>query len=588
MANETINFNLTSPYQAEMAKIAQQKKMAEMLQAQSFQPTEKFSYKGIEAHTPATAGLAKILQAMSGAYLQKQGLEEQKALGERYKTESSDILQKAFQAGQGTPAVPETQVPESNFMPTGMDLSDKNLSRIPEGQPNAGNIIQPASTIPGQPAIAPNQEKMAQLLMTSPNPTHEALGLQTLQKAMEAKRTAAVLANMGVGAAQATPAQALSAEAVMGGASGPTNAASGRIGTPNAGIPGVSPQAIALMLDPSSHLNDIGKAAQTAFAEQNKPIASRENAPIVQINPKTGKYEVVFQGQPKLGEGQTFDYNTNTVGVTPGYIPTLKTINQSKANVENENEIITVKIGGRDVTGTKAQIKAMLTGKAPDSQTAQDAMAIATDNKIPVNIRVNPTGAANPTEEEKTYAVERAKQYADLSKTYRDSWSNAGRMNGMLDTLDQLYKDPNVTSGGLADNITGLKGIAASLNINIAGKSSEDAIKSITNRFALELRNPSGGAGMPGSMSDSDRNFLSSIPPTLSNTPAGRELISYTMRAVNNRDKQIANLAQLYEEKNGRLDTKFVTEMRKWSDSNPIMDAQQKAIIQALIKKGNK
>jgi len=93
---------------------------------------------------------------------------------------------------------------------------------------------------------------------------------------------------------------------------------------------------------------------------------------------------------------------------------------------------------------------------------------------------------------------------------------------------------------------------------------------------------------MPGSMSDSDRNFLSSIPPTLSNTPAGRELISYTMRAVNNRDKQIANLAQLYEEKNGRLDTKFITEMRKWSDSNPIMDEKQKAIIQALIKKGNK
>ena len=578
------NFNIANPYQMQQEELARRQKMAEVLQQQSFQPMERNSYNGIEAPISPYAGLAKMLQAYTASKMQGNIAQERKALGEKYKTESSDILQKAFQAGQGTPAVPETQVPESNFMPTGMDLSDKNLSRIPEGQPNAGNIIQPASTIPGQPAIAPNQEKMAQLLMTSPNPTHEALGLQTLQKAMEAKRTAAVLANMGVGAAQATPAQALSAEAAMGGASGPTNAASGRIGTPNAGIPGVSPQAIALMLDSSSHLNDIGKAAQTAFAEQNKPIASRENAPIVQINPKTGKYEVVFQGQPKLGEGQRFDYNTNTVGVTPGYIPTSETIGQSKANIESQNKIITVKIGGRDVTGTEAQIKAILTGKAPDSQTAKDAIVIATENKIPANIKVNP----NPTEEEKTYDVERAKQYAELSKTYRDSWSNAGRMNGMLDTLDQLYKDPNVTSGGLAENFTALKGVAASLNINIAGKSSEDAIKSITNRFALELRNPSGGAGMPGSMSDSDRNFLSSIPPTLSNTPAGRELISYTMRAVNNRDKQIANLAQLYEEKNGRLDTKFVTEMRKWSDSNPIMDAQQKAIIQALIKKGNK
>jgi len=582
------NFNIANPYQMQQEELARRQKMAEVLQQQSFQPMERNSYNGIEAPISPYAGLAKMLQAYTASKMQGNIARERMALGEKYKTESSDILQKAFQAGQGTPAVPETQVPESNFMPTGMDLSDKNLSRIPEGQPNAGNIIQPASTIPGQPAIAPNQEKMAQLLMTSPNPAHEALGLQTLQKSMEAKRTAAVLANMGYGAAQATPDQALSAETVMGGAPGPTNAASGRIGTPNAGIPGVSPQAIALMLDSSSHLNDIGKAAQAAYSEQNKPIASRENAPIVQINPKTGKYEVVFQGQPKLGEGQRFDYNTNTVGVTPGYISTSETINQSKANTESQNKIITVKIGGRDVTGTEAQIKAMVTGKAPDSKTAQDATVIATDNQIPVNIKVNPTVAVNPTEGEKTYSVESAKQYADLSKTYRDSWVNAGRMNGMLDTLDQLYKDPNVTSGGLADNITGLKGIAASLNINIAGKSSEDAIKSITNRFALELRNPSGGAGMPGSMSDSDRNFLSSIPPTLSNTPAGRELISYTMRAVNNRDKQIANLAQLYEEKNGRLDTKFITEMRKWSDSNPIMDEKQKAIIQALIKKGNK
>ena len=578
------NFNIANPYQMQQEELARRQKMAEVLQQQSFQPMERNSYNGIEAPISPYAGLAKMLQAYTASKMQGNIAQERMALGEKYKTESSDILQKAFQAGQGTPAVPETQVPESNFMPTGMDLSDKDLSRIPEGQPNAGNIIQPASTIPGQPAIAPNQEKMAQLLMTSPNPTHEALGLQTLQKSMEAKRTAAVLANMGFGAAQATPAQALSAEAVMGGAPGPTNAASGRIGTPNAGIPGVSPQAIALMLDSSSHLNDIGKAAQAAFAEQNKPIASRENAPIVQRNPQTGKYEVVFKGQPKLGEGQDFNYNTNTVGVTPGYISAASAIAQSKADIESQNEITTVKIGGRDVTGTKAQIKAILTGKAPDSQTAKDAIVIATENKIPANIKVNP----NPTEGEKTYDVESAKQYADLSKTYRDSWSNAGRMNGMLDTLDQLYKDPNVTSGGLADNITGLKGIAASLNINIAGKSSEDAIKSITNRFALELRNPSGGAGMPGSMSDSDRNFLSSIPPTLSNTPAGRELISYVMRAVNNRDKQVSDFAQKYEEKNGRLDTKFITEMRKWSDANPIIDEKQKAIIQALIKKGNK
>ena len=158
-------------------------------------------------------------------------------------------------------------------------------------------------------------------------------------------------------------------------------------------------------------------------------------------------------------------------------------------------------------------------------------------------------------------------------------------MNGMLDTLDELYKDPNVTSGGLAENFTGLKGIAASLNIDIKGKGSEDAIRSITNRFALELRNPSGGAGMPGAMSDADRTFLASIPPGLSKTPAGRALIAQGMRAVNDRDRQIANMAQRYEERVGRLDNGFIKEMREWSDANPLLSPQVKGAMQEIMRR---
>ena len=185
MANELVNFNLPSPYQADLAKIAQQQKMAELLQAQSLQPTERYSYKGIEAHTPATAGLAKILQAMGGAYLQKQGLEESKALGERYKTESADILRKAFEAGAGSPAVPGKSVEETSFAPSGSDLTDTNIQRVPEGQPGQGNIVQPAYTIPGRAAVAPNQQEMARLLMTSPNPAHDLGGIVRTGRAFQ-------------------------------------------------------------------------------------------------------------------------------------------------------------------------------------------------------------------------------------------------------------------------------------------------------------------------------------------------------------------------------------------------------------------
>jgi len=112
MANTTVAFNVPSPYQTEQRRIAQQQKMAEMLQAQSMQPNERFSYNGIEARTPVTAGLAKMLQGFTGMMMQKKGLEEEKALGEKYRGEqSADFTNLAKMlsapAVAGAAAVPE-------------------------------------------------------------------------------------------------------------------------------------------------------------------------------------------------------------------------------------------------------------------------------------------------------------------------------------------------------------------------------------------------------------------------------------------------------------------------------------------------
>ena len=92
MANTTVAFNLPSPYQADLDKIAQQQKMAELLQAQSLQPTERYSYKGIEARSPVTAGLAKMLQGFTAMQMQEKGLEEQKLLVKKEKM-LLDIIQ---------------------------------------------------------------------------------------------------------------------------------------------------------------------------------------------------------------------------------------------------------------------------------------------------------------------------------------------------------------------------------------------------------------------------------------------------------------------------------------------------------------
>jgi len=103
--NKMVSFNLPSPYQAELAKIADQQRMAEMLQAQSQAPTERYSYKGIEARTPVTAGLAKALQGFGGAYFQGQARDQEKALGEEYRNQSAAEARDFLGAMRGTPEI---------------------------------------------------------------------------------------------------------------------------------------------------------------------------------------------------------------------------------------------------------------------------------------------------------------------------------------------------------------------------------------------------------------------------------------------------------------------------------------------------
>ena len=138
--NTTHAFNLPSPYQAELAKIADQQRMAEMLQAQSQQPTERYSYKGIEARTPVTAGLAKALQGFSGAYFQNQAREEEKALGEKYRADQSADFTNLAKILSAPAVAASAGVPERPAEPPTMPVDDKG---------NAMPDVSAAPTMPG-------------------------------------------------------------------------------------------------------------------------------------------------------------------------------------------------------------------------------------------------------------------------------------------------------------------------------------------------------------------------------------------------------------------------------------------------------
>ena len=482
-ANKLYSFTLPSPYQAELAKIADQQRLAEVLQAQSQAPIERFSYKGIEARTPATAGLAKLLQGFGGAYFQGQAREQEKALGERYKKESSDILREAFKAGEGFAAVPAANVPESNFMPSGSDLitdlkpPQRVPERVPEGQPGEGNIVQEAYTIPGRAAIAPNQQRMAEILMSSPNPAQEALGLQTAQKAMEAKRIAAVMASLGVGSPQATPSQAMAAEGVSGGAPGPTNAAAARIGMANAGIPGVSPVATALMLDPNSNLNEIGKAAQAAFAEKTKSTDKIRELRAAGITEGSDAWNFALTDQATQNGIWRRSPDGKGVSLVPGFAAGQTELVRGSEGAKAEFDFIDVPITQSDGTTiikkmSKAEAAKIMGGGAPQQPggtlnltAPTDAMAVQIGRRLdqsgqPFNIKVDKPGApsgapagfgvSNPVQQEaqKAAATGSVKAITDkLESSFASAQSSEERMR-QVQNMRPILDLPLITGPG--------------------------------------------------------------------------------------------------------------------------------------------
>ena len=196
----TVNFNLPSPYESELADIARRQKMAELMQQQAFQPAETFSYGGIQARISPLTGLAKALQGYMAVKTQKDLADEQKGLGEKYRTQSAEEGSQFLSALRGTPATKGTEgVKEYDYKPTAFDLEQNPqlLSNLNLQQQADVDLDQmPTLTSPAQkglapqPAVGPDLARALELSMKSVNPMVQSAGgslLATMTKPKEVK-----------------------------------------------------------------------------------------------------------------------------------------------------------------------------------------------------------------------------------------------------------------------------------------------------------------------------------------------------------------------------------------------------------------
>ena len=390
--NKLYNFNLPGPYQAELSRIADQQRMAQILQAQSQAPSERYSYKGIEARTPATAGLAKLLQGFGGAYFQGQARDEEKALGERYKTESSDILRKAFEAGAGTPAVAEQAAPRQEI-----------IAPTEEAGGGPGRPADLEYKIPGRAAVAPNQQEMARLLMTSPNPAHEAFGLQQMQK--NAQMQAFINAGNAGNAPSAAPVATTGGAMPTGGAPNaapgnpPMAAAMMKFGGPAGG----QPMAVWMQLDPTGakYTEQLAKD----FTDQNKPTDKIRELIAAGIKPGSDAWNFALTDTPTQG-GIWRRGADGGLSLAPGYAAGQTAVTEATEGAKAKYDFIDVQITQPDGTTvtqkmTKAKAAEMMGGNAPPlnltaptNQTGRDLGEQLDAKNQRFNIRVPAPGAA--------------------------------------------------------------------------------------------------------------------------------------------------------------------------------------------------
>lgn len=138
---KTFNFNLPSPYQTEMAELARRQRMAETLQQQSAEPVQKFGYGGIEVPVSPLTGLAKALNSFTAKQIEKDVLQEQKALNEKYRADQMGDVNRLVSMLEKRNATPEIDTGGEYYSPAvqskaanAIDPSQIGQLRTPEMQ----------------------------------------------------------------------------------------------------------------------------------------------------------------------------------------------------------------------------------------------------------------------------------------------------------------------------------------------------------------------------------------------------------------------------------------------------------------------
>lgn len=523
-------------YESELDDIERRKALAQALQGQALQPQQaRQAGRFVVAPSPLE-GLGKLAQAYM---LQKFGSKadaEKKALGERYSADLQNTIRRASEAASGTPA----QMSEDA----------------------AGN----ATSIP---ASAPDLNRAAAIYLQ--HPATQALGLQlSQQEAMDKRRMALLAQALGPRSPAGTPAQALATPTT-------TNAdLPGAVAKPPAlpNLQGMNQTAISLLMSGDPTLVRLGEMIQGATKPTDKmrELSSRGIEPgSPQWNAELGMH---------FNQGGAWQVGPNgQVQLAPGYAQGAGAIKSAEEGARAGFDLVEIPDGrGGTVRMSREQALRMLQPGGGGAAGGGANTLGNTNNAVSAPPRpgggfgYTPPAAQSGAQQKfaETLATTNAKAYGELQEADRSAPGTISKYQRLGSLLS------NVNTGKFKTNTAELKAAAKSLgfDLNAVGIGDDvapsQAAAALSNQLALELRNPTGGAGMPGAMSDQDRVFLQRMVPGLENDPNAIPLMIEYRTRLAQRDQQIAKMARDYKKKSGTFDEGFNDQLAEWANRNAL------------------
>lgn len=343
------------------------------------------------------------------------------------------------------------------------------------------------------------------------------------------------------------------------------------------------------LLEMTTEQKNMAAMGQDPLLMGQLATAAARKAGIMEMQPGATAIDLatgVERFNPKVAEG--IQLNGGVASQVPGYAQAASGLAGANAQATEGAKMMNVQLpDGSTRQMTQAQYLALTTPQGagnPRPDVAQAAnragdanytfdvggqKGIVTGGQVaaPQELGQGP----NPVKQaaEKAYQEGVAKDQVDQRKSIMTAGMGAGAKIAKYQQLDRLLAD--FEGGKLSQGAMDFASLGNSLGLKIDSKlPNKEAAAVISNQLALEARSTAEGGGMPGAMSEGDRKFLVAMTPSMSQTAEGRKTIISSAIAMEQRKAQVAEFARKYENKYGKLDNGFYSQLQSWSDQNPL------------------